>query len=277
MFERHHGREVVQHDPARLRTQVFGISGGAPVPLLADPAGRLNIRPLSSGTDSILVQGTVTANTRALTNTVDSVLVYGNNGTSNQVIRTDASGNVETVLANPLTSTSDSILIYGNDGTTNRVIRTDASGNVETVLANPLTNTADSILIYGNDGTTNRVIRTDASGNIQTVSSKGFVQAAETVTTSDTLTGSTPRNISLLNFPTVSFYVGNTSATNFAEVSVQISPDGVNWVDLGGTTVAGNGQAVLTPSSFLQYARVAFQSSTPGFPATLVIIFQAQT
>ncbi|NSL50142.1 hypothetical protein HSX37_19315, partial len=73
----------------------------------------------------------------------DSILVYGNDGTSNQLIKTNASGQTDirpltiadqvTVSAadldvRDLTAATDSILVYGNDGTSNQLIKTNASG-----------------------------------------------------------------------------------------------------------------------------------------------------
>ncbi|NSL50078.1 hypothetical protein HSX37_18880, partial len=185
--------KVLQDQPAQLKSQLYGFDGANVRPLLTDNTGRTNIRPLDTSTDSVTVAAT-DLDVRDLTAATDSILVYGNDGTSNQLIKTNASGQTDirpltiadqvTVSAadldvRDLTAATDSILVYGNDGTSNQLIKTNASGQTDirpltiadqvTVSAadldvRDLTAATDSILVYGNDGTSNQLIKTNASG-----------------------------------------------------------------------------------------------------------------
>lgn len=191
----------------------------------------------------------IQADPRALKNQV-----FGIYGSSILPIQTDQLGRLD---IRPLSSSKDSVTIQG------------------TVVADtqPLSNSTDNLLVYGNDGVTNRAIHTDTSGNI--VVAKTFIQSTQNVTTTDTLSGGESQDISLLS--TVSFFVKNTGA-NPADIFIQVSPNNVDWVNniFGGEVVQSNNQTVDSPSYFLQYARVAFKSTNPGNPTTLMIIFQAQ-
>ncbi|SDN26287.1 hypothetical protein SAMN04488502_1161, partial [Dendrosporobacter quercicolus] len=81
--------KVLQDQPAQLKSQLYGFDGANVRPLLTDNTGRTNIRPLDTSTDSVTVAAT-DLDVRDLTAATDSILVYGNDGTSNQLIKTNA-------------------------------------------------------------------------------------------------------------------------------------------------------------------------------------------
>jgi hypothetical protein len=116
--------KILQDQPDKLKNQIYGFDGTSVRPLLTDTTGRTDIRPLSSITDSVGVTAT-DLDVRDLSNTTDNILVYGNDGTTNQVIKTNTSGQIDirplTVLdtvsvtatdldIRPLNSSTDSVV-----------------------------------------------------------------------------------------------------------------------------------------------------------------------
>ncbi|WP_242855725.1 DUF6385 domain-containing protein [Ruminiclostridium josui] len=110
----------------------------------------------------------------------NSIAVYGNDGTTNQILKTNSTGQLDirpltvsdTVSVN-ITEADDSIAVYGNDGTTNRILKTNATGQldirpltVSDTVSVSITEADDSIAVYGNDGTTNRILKTNATGQL---------------------------------------------------------------------------------------------------------------
>ncbi len=163
------GMPIYQDSPANLKNQIFAANGPSVINVQADSTGRLKVAtdsasPLAVGVDEA----------------VNSITVYGSDGTANQVIKTNASGQLDirpltvsdTVNVN-ITQADDSITVYGNDGTTNHIIRTNATGQLDirpltvsdTVSVN-ITEADDSITVYGSDGTTNQIIKTNSTGQL---------------------------------------------------------------------------------------------------------------
>jgi len=89
------------------------------------------------GLDVNLVNSTIAVTTDEAN---DSIQVYGYDGSANQAIKTDSSGNLQIdVLTQPtLSESTDDILVYGNDGSINRKLKTDTSGNLQVDLASSL-------------------------------------------------------------------------------------------------------------------------------------------
>ena len=163
------GMPIYQDSPANLKNQIFATNGSAVINVQADNTGRLKVATDSSSPLAVDVD-----------ETVNSIAVYGNDGTANQIIKTNATGQLDirpltvsdTVNVN-ITEADDSITVYGNDGTTNHIIRTNATGQLD---IRPLTTSdtvnvdisqvTDSIAVYGNDGTDNQIIKTNSSGQL---------------------------------------------------------------------------------------------------------------
>lgn len=77
----------------------------------------------------------------------DSILVYGWDGSANQKIKTDVSGNLQVdVLTQPaLSESTDDILVYGWDGANNQKLSTDVSGQLQVDLASSIPTGTNSI------------------------------------------------------------------------------------------------------------------------------------
>lgn len=90
------------------------------------------------------------------------------------------------------------------------------------------------------------------------------------VTTGDSYAGSTAIPLGARRL--ASFGVVNTSALNSATVKVQLSPDGINWVDDSAEVVilAGN-STVLNTTGAMEFARLAYKSTALLLPANLQI------
>jgi hypothetical protein len=102
--------KVLQDQPEQLKSQLYGFDGTSVRPLLTDGTGRTDIRPLNSSTDSVAVSAT-DLDIRAITNTSDNILIYGNDGSNNVVIKTNASGQTD---IRPLT-TADQVTVSATD------------------------------------------------------------------------------------------------------------------------------------------------------------------
>ncbi len=134
----------------------------------------------------------------------------------------------------------------------------------------------DSIQIYGTDGTTLFPIKTNNLGELQVgLAGRGFISLFEAVTTVDTFTPSTSRDVSQRSLMT--FAVKNTGA-NPAELQLQLSPDNVVWADDGILEMVASGKMIFfTPRFFLSYMRVLFRSANVAQPTNLEIWLQGQT
>lgn len=102
-----------------------------------------------------------------------------------------------------------------------------------------------------------------------------FVQETESgLTTQDSNQYSIPRELGTAYFS--SFYVRNTGSNN-ALVQLQVSGDGINYIDDGLLiTIAPGNQEILVPQYFGDLARVAYRSETVGQSTTLEIIYVAK-
>ena len=263
---------------------VYGNDGTTNRVILTNNLGQTDIRPLTTA-DQVTVSAT-NLDVRDLTNATDNVLVYGNDGTTNRVILTNASGQTDirplttadqvTVSATnldvrDLTNATDNVLVYGNDGTTNRIILTNASGQTD---IRPLT-AADQVTVSATDLDIRDL--SSATDSVTAIVSVSHTEpAADNVTTSDTYAG-TGQDVS--TWRTFSFFIENTSATAVSgTVKIQISPDNTKWVDDGAEYILEqNETTVLVTSKYLRYARVAYKSTVAATPANLSISFQAQS
>ena len=293
------GIPVFQDSPDNLKSLQYGYDGTTVRTLKVDTSGR-QVIATDIGT-SVEVSAT-DLDIRNLSNTQDNIVVYGNDGTDNKALKTDTSGrqiiatDVGTAIEvsatdldiRNLSNTQDNIVVYGNDGTDNKALKTDTSGrqiiatDVGTAIEvsatdldiRNLSNTQDNIVVYGNDGTDNRALKTDATGILQVAYTKIFTNATQNITTANSYAGSTARDISLQS--QYSFFVSNTGA-NSATAKVQISPDNTLWIDDSTEfEVAAGEAAILSPSRFANYVRVAYKSTVADSSTTADIIYQAQ-
>ncbi|MCX8128659.1 MAG: DUF6385 domain-containing protein [Clostridia bacterium] len=180
-------------------------------------------------------------------------------------------------------------LQYGYDGNTPKILRLDAYGrqvvttesgsSIEVTSTDldirNLSNTQDNVVVYGNDGTSNVPIKTDNSGALQVVFSKSFMNATENVTTSDLYTGTIGRDTSLHTVHT--FFINNIGS-NPAIFKIQISPDGILWIDDGGEfSVDPSTAKAANANRFAHYTRIAYRSNNSNSTTNLSITFQAQS
>ena len=273
------GMPIYQDSPANLKNQIFATDGSAVINVQADSTGRLKVATDSASPLDVSVD-----------ETVNSIAVYGNDGTTNQIIKTNATGQLDirpltvsdTVSVN-ITQADDSIAVYGNDGTTNRIIRTNATGQLD---IRPLTSSdtvnvdiseaTDSIAVYGSDGTDNHVLLTDSTGVLQVNSARTFVNSTLTTSaTTDSYQYTTQQEIAQLN--TYQFFVKNTGDTNNVTVVVELSPNGTDWVvDSDERQVNPGAATIITSSKFLRYIRLGYKSTSTGASTTINVIFQGQ-
>lgn len=107
-----------------------------------------------------------------------------------------------------------------------------------------------------------------------TLPEEGLIEyPEETVTTTDTWTGSTPIPLGSRN---ATFGIINIGSANSAQVVVQLSPDGTTWIDnilpfVSISTFAPGNHLIMNTDGHMEYARVAFKSVIAGMPATLAI------
>ncbi|MGL4736948.1 MAG: DUF6385 domain-containing protein [Cellulosilyticaceae bacterium] len=163
------GMPVYQDSPSNLKNQIYAANAGNVINVKADDTGRLTVSTDAAAPLDVSV-----------TQATDSISVYGNDGTTNRILKTNATGQMD---IRPLTSAdevsvviteaSDSISVYGNDGTANRILKTNATGQMDVrpltaadVVTAVVSQADDSIAVYGNDGTTNRVLKTNATGQM---------------------------------------------------------------------------------------------------------------
>ena len=273
------GMPIYQDSPANLKNQIFATTGSAVINVQADSTGRLKVATDSSSPLAVDVD-----------ETVNSIAVYGSDGTANQIIKTNATGQLDirpltisdTVNVN-ITQADDSITVYGNDGTTNHIIRTNATGQLD---IRPLTTSdtvnvdisqaTDSIVVYGNDGTDNHVLLTDAAGILQVNTTRAFTNAALTTSdTTDTYQYTTQQEIAQLS--SYQFFVKNTGDTNNVTVVVELSPNGTDWViDSDERQVNPGAATIITSSKFLRYIRLGYKSTSSGASTAISAIFQGQ-
>lgn len=106
------GMPIYQDSPTNLKNQIFAANGSSVVNVQADNTGRLKVATDSSSPLAVDVD-----------EAVNSITVYGSDGTSNQVLRTTATGQldirpltVSDTVNVSITQADDSITVYGNDG-----------------------------------------------------------------------------------------------------------------------------------------------------------------
>ena len=112
----------------------------------------------------------------------DNLAVNLNSGLGTAITETGGSLNVNLTGGSlGLSESSDSILVYGNDGATNRVIKTDASGELQVdVLSQPaLSDSTDSVSI--GDGTDTLGVNADGSIDVAIVNPTGQTTKANSI------------------------------------------------------------------------------------------------
>ncbi|HEX2925892.1 MAG TPA: DNRLRE domain-containing protein [Ruminiclostridium sp.] len=111
------------------------------------------------------------------------------------------------------------------------------------------------------------------STNINAVITGHDVDTAhETVITSDTYQVTETRNTS--DRTLVSFFVNNLSV-NKADVGIEVSTDGINFLRENYNTVS-QGMQIFIPGYYATYTRLFYKSNVDGNPATLSIDYVAQ-
>lgn len=121
------GMPIYQDSPSNLKNQIFAADGTSVINVQADSTGRLKVATDAAAPLAVNVD-----------EAVNSIAVFGNDGTANQALRTNATGQldirpltVSDTVSVSITQVDDSISVYGNDGTTNRILRTNATGQLD--------------------------------------------------------------------------------------------------------------------------------------------------
>ncbi|OAR04898.1 MULTISPECIES: DUF6385 domain-containing protein [Hydrogenibacillus] len=111
--------------------------------------------------------------------------------------------------------------------------------------------------------------------SVTSISQRSFLEIANTdVATGDTLTALPAVTTAVLGH--YSYFIYNAGA-NDAVAQVEISADGTHWyTDIPSTTVASGSVAVLVPTRFLKYTRLAYASAVVGAATTIDVYFNAQ-
>jgi len=97
-----------------------------------------------------------------------------------------------------------------------------------------------------------------------------------TNTTANTYQAGTEQDISLLE--SYCFFVKNLGGVNSATLKVQLSPNGIDWVDDSlDTPLAASASTIITASRFLKYIRILYKSTIPDNHTAINVIFQGQS
>jgi hypothetical protein len=184
--------------------------------------------------------------------------------------------------------------IFGSEPST--ALKTDSEGLLEirsiSDNVNVINDTAADLKtqIYGSD--TSSAIKTDAegalyirsisdtvniSGTVTAVTSQGFDEVNYlAVLTDDDFTPLEAQDLSQLDV--YSFAVYNRIESNTVDISVEISPNNIDWfTDISAQTIAPGSMDVFVPARWLRYSRIQYKSTTPGQAATIDVYFQYQT
>lgn len=145
-----------------------------------------------------------------------------------------STGKLDVVCATTLSEATSSIVVYGNDGSANRVIKTDASGKVEVVPPN-LAQSSDSVAVYGSDGTTARQLKTDTTGKLEVLvkeqpaksASSASLWTAQSISSGSSLSTS---GVDVSAHRHITIY-GTTTNTS-ERVNVEVSDDNVAYFGL---------------------------------------------
>ncbi|MDF2613700.1 MAG: hypothetical protein K0S71_1486 [Clostridia bacterium] len=231
------GMPVYQDSPSNLKNQIYASDGNNVINVKADETGRLKI---ATDTAAPLEVSINEAN--------DSIVVYGNDGTDNKALKTNASGQLD---IRPLTA-ADTVTVAVSEAD-------------------------DSIVVYGNDGTSNKVLKTDGNGVLQ-------VNYTHTFTDQTLLTDAATTNAyqyviqqDISDMSTYAFFIKNSGATNGAKLQVQLSPNGTDWVnDSDEITLAHSTNTILTANKFLKFIRIGYKSAVDDASTTVTVIFQGQ-
>jgi len=104
------------------------------------------------------------------------------------------------------------------------------------------------------------------------IAGRGTDTAYETVTTTDEYQSTEIRDTS--DRTLVSFFVSNLTS-NIADVGIEVSSDGVNFLRENYSSVA-QGVQIFIPNYYATYTRIFYKSNVQGDPATLSIHYVAQ-
>ncbi|MEN6568364.1 MAG: DUF6385 domain-containing protein [Veillonellales bacterium] len=139
-----------------------------------------------------------------------------------------------------------------------------------------------TVSITGTPTVTGTVSITGTPNVLTTVATTDVPQIG--ITSSTTAYTAYPANpgFNVLNIPNWSFGIVNTSAvtTDFANLQLQISPDGFSWFDEGGAITLGGVATsvanILWSSRVLKYAHLQYSNASSTSNITLNIYFQGQ-
>lgn len=232
--------KVFQDNPDQARVKIFGSSNAA---LNTDSLGNLTIT--STG-----LAITAPADGLAITSTGLAVTAPTNGLT----VTAPAEGLAITPPSNGLAITSTGLAITAP--TNGLMVTAPAEGLSITPPTNGILITSPGLAIA--TGTTD-------------------VSAVRANITDTVGSGDTTYNV--LGVSTWTFGVVNdsTEANAQAQVTLQISPDGTNWLDEAGpVTINQNSLTSLVSSVFLKYARVYYSAVNAASAVTLNIYFQGQ-
>lgn len=198
-----------------------------------------------------------------------------------KIYRTLSSFNENTVTYNnqpPISVTPDATTNITNE--LNTFIEWDITNLVNGWVNNSIAN--NGIMVVGLESTLSLVgFRSKEYVNamqrpelvVDYAFSKIVVYPPEYVTTTDNFTGSTPLP---LGPGSATFGIRNIGTANNAYVIVQLSADGIDWIDnilpFISVPLFGPGDhLIMNTDGHMPFARVAFKSQTPGLSANLVI------
>jgi hypothetical protein len=292
------GMPIFQDSPSQLKGQIYVLNSAnqSVVPLQVDNDGNLSV-DLAAGSEVTLAPGAeVTLAAGTDINNVDSVTTITNdvkvvNGATPLEVELPADIDIDTV--NTVTTITDDVKIV--NGATPLTVGL-AAGTEVTLAAGADIDNVDSVTTLDtitNDvkiinGGTPLTVGLDAGTNVI-----GKVENQLVFTNVDSFGGATPlepMNVGISATVTsdpqdvsqessYNWFIRNTgtdSSDQDITLKVEISPDGINWLeDTGSTiTVPFNTSKIITVTHFLQYVRFVI---TGGAAATTVIsCFQAQ-
>lgn len=212
------------------------------------------------------------ANFRVFNDNANELLtkIYGVDGNNPVAVAVDGSGNIG-IQGTVTASITNTVTVEGTVTVGNTV-----TVQAESLSIRALNNDTDNILVYGYDGVDNQPIATDTAGVLLIkVNDHAFANLTETLSVNDTVSGGASRDIS--NKTVYTFAAQNTDATHTAEIVLQISPNGTDWLpDTSSITLGPSGLTTLVNKTFLQYARI-YARCTSANTIELATWFQAQS
>lgn len=282
--------KIFQDSPDQARVKIYGSNNTA---LNTDSLGNLTITStglaITAPANGLAITSTglaVTAPTNGLTVTASAdglAITPPSNG-----LAITSTGLAITAPANGLAITSTGLAITAP--TNGLTVTASADGLAITPPSNGLAITSTGLAITA--PTNGLTVTAPASGlsitpptNGILITSPGLAIATGTTDVSavranitDTA-GSGDTTYDVLGVPTWTFGVVNSATVANAQalVTLQISPDGTNWLnEAGPVTINQNSLTSLVSSVFLKYARVFYSAVNAASAVTLNIYFQGQ-